>query len=231
MIGSIDHFVDQQILALAGRAPDRGAQGRRRQRPAPDDLHLAPVRRARRRDGAHGRRAARLPLLLAGADPRHRRAGARPPAGGRVAGRTGAGRHRGVGRRADQARRVRAPRLPAQPVQGRADPGAPRQGRDHRPRRALPARCQGDAARARHRAARAACRAHRRSATACPRRTRKPRSLRIDGERVAFNRQHYNADIADPINYDLVVNAGTLGVEGAAEADHERIPVPFRRTG
>ena len=40
--------------------------------------------------------------------------------------------------------------------------------------------------------------------------------LRIDSERVAFNRQHYNADIGDPGNYDLVVNAGTLGVEGAA---------------
>ena len=41
--------------------------------------------------------------------------------------------------------------------------------------------------------------------------------MRIDGERIAFNRQHYNADIADPTHYDLVVNAGTLGVEGAAE--------------
>ena len=39
---------------------------------------------------------------------------------------------------------------------------------------------------------------------------------RIDDERVAFNRQHYNADIRDPNNYDLVVNAGTLGVEGAS---------------
>jgi cytidylate kinase len=39
---------------------------------------------------------------------------------------------------------------------------------------------------------------------------------RIDDERIAFNRQHYNADIRDPNNYDLVVNAGTLGVEGAA---------------
>jgi cytidylate kinase len=39
---------------------------------------------------------------------------------------------------------------------------------------------------------------------------------RIDEERVAFNRQHYNADIRDPIHYDLVLNAGTLGVEGAA---------------
>jgi cytidylate kinase len=41
--------------------------------------------------------------------------------------------------------------------------------------------------------------------------------VRIDGERVAFNRLHHNADIADPSHYDLVVNAGTLGVEGAAE--------------
>lgn len=40
--------------------------------------------------------------------------------------------------------------------------------------------------------------------------------LRIDEERVAFNRQHYNADIRDPDHYDLVVNAGTLSVEGAA---------------
>jgi|HubBroStandDraft_2_1064218.scaffolds.fasta_scaffold267054_2 cytidylate kinase len=40
--------------------------------------------------------------------------------------------------------------------------------------------------------------------------------LRIDGERVAFNRQHYGADIADPAHYDLVVNAGTLGLEVAA---------------
>jgi cytidylate kinase len=41
--------------------------------------------------------------------------------------------------------------------------------------------------------------------------------VRIDGERSAFNRQHHNADLADPSHYDLVVNAGTLGVEGAAE--------------
>ena len=41
--------------------------------------------------------------------------------------------------------------------------------------------------------------------------------LRIDGERVAFNKQHYGADISDPSHYDLVVNAGTLGIEGAAD--------------
>lgn len=41
--------------------------------------------------------------------------------------------------------------------------------------------------------------------------------IRIDGERVAFNKQHYRADITDPTHYDLVVNAGTMGVDGAAE--------------
>ena len=41
--------------------------------------------------------------------------------------------------------------------------------------------------------------------------------IRIDSERVAFNKRHYNADIADPSHYDLVVNAGTLGVDGAVD--------------
>lgn len=38
---------------------------------------------------------------------------------------------------------------------------------------------------------------------------------RIDAERVAFNRRHYGANLADPVNYDLIVNTGTLGLEGA----------------
>lgn len=38
---------------------------------------------------------------------------------------------------------------------------------------------------------------------------------RIDAERVAFNRRHYGADLTDPVNYDLIVNTGTLGLEGA----------------
>jgi Cytidylate kinase-like family len=41
--------------------------------------------------------------------------------------------------------------------------------------------------------------------------------LRIDGERIAFNKQHYGADISDPSHYDLVVNGGTLGIEVAAD--------------
>ena len=55
--------------------------------------------------------------------------------------------------------------------------------------------------------------------------------VRIDGERIAFNRQHYNADLADPIHYDLVVNAGTLGVEGAAEQTIQAFRFRFGSSG
>jgi hypothetical protein len=41
--------------------------------------------------------------------------------------------------------------------------------------------------------------------------------VRIDHERVAFNRQHYNTDISDPAHYDLLLNTGTLGVETCAD--------------
>ena len=37
--------------------------------------------------------------------------------------------------------------------------------------------------------------------------------LRIDGERVAFNRQHFGADITDPRNYDIIVNTGRLPLD------------------
>ena len=37
--------------------------------------------------------------------------------------------------------------------------------------------------------------------------------MRIDGERIAFNRQHFNADITDPQHYDLFVNTGLLPIE------------------
>jgi cytidylate kinase len=54
--------------------------------------------------------------------------------------------------------------------------------------------------------------------------------LRIDDERVAFNRQHYGADIADPVHYDIVVNAGTLGPEGAAELTLQAFAQKFPAT-
>jgi hypothetical protein len=41
--------------------------------------------------------------------------------------------------------------------------------------------------------------------------------LRVDAERIAFYRQHFNVDVADPIHYDLLVNTATLSVEVCVE--------------
>ncbi|MBW2607702.1 MAG: cytidylate kinase-like family protein [Deltaproteobacteria bacterium] len=42
--------------------------------------------------------------------------------------------------------------------------------------------------------------------------------IRTESERRAFIRKYFNADITDPINYDLVLNTGTLSIEAAANA-------------
>lgn len=42
--------------------------------------------------------------------------------------------------------------------------------------------------------------------------------LRIDSERVAFYRQHFDEDVADPHHYDLVLNTGTLPIEVCVES-------------
>jgi len=39
--------------------------------------------------------------------------------------------------------------------------------------------------------------------------------FKTDGDRAAFMRKHFHADWEDPIHYDLIVNTGKLGVEGA----------------
>jgi cytidylate kinase len=39
------------------------------------------------------------------------------------------------------------------------------------------------------------------------------RVMRTESDRRAFIRKYFNADIADPNNYDLVINAATLGVD------------------
>jgi cytidylate kinase len=44
------------------------------------------------------------------------------------------------------------------------------------------------------------------------------RIIRTESERRAFIRKYFNADITDPINYDLVLNTGTLSIEAAANA-------------
>ncbi len=45
----------------------------------------------------------------------------------------------------------------------------------------------------------------------------KRRIIRTENERRAFIRKYFNADISDPIHYDLVVNTGTLPLERAVE--------------
>lgn len=46
----------------------------------------------------------------------------------------------------------------------------------------------------------------------------KSRIIRTESDRRAFIRKYFNADIADPINYDLVINTGELEVDRAVEA-------------
>ena len=43
----------------------------------------------------------------------------------------------------------------------------------------------------------------------------KRRIIRTESDRRAFIRKYFNAEIADPVNYDMVVNTGTVGVESA----------------
>jgi cytidylate kinase len=44
----------------------------------------------------------------------------------------------------------------------------------------------------------------------------KRRITRTESERRAFIRKYFNADIADPANYDLVINTETIDIDGAA---------------
>jgi cytidylate kinase len=46
----------------------------------------------------------------------------------------------------------------------------------------------------------------------------KRRVLRTESDRRAFIRKYFHSDIADPRNYDMVLNTGTLSVESAAAA-------------
>ena len=43
----------------------------------------------------------------------------------------------------------------------------------------------------------------------------KRRVIRTESDRRAFIRKYFNADISDPINYDIVINTGTLSVDSA----------------
>lgn len=46
----------------------------------------------------------------------------------------------------------------------------------------------------------------------------KRRVVRRESRRSAFIRQSFNADISDPIHYNLTINTGTMSIESAVEA-------------
>jgi cytidylate kinase len=44
------------------------------------------------------------------------------------------------------------------------------------------------------------------------------RVIRADSDRRAFIRKYFNSDIENPLNYDMVLNTGTLSIGTAMEA-------------
>lgn len=44
------------------------------------------------------------------------------------------------------------------------------------------------------------------------------RIIRTDSDRKAFIRKYFNADIADPLNYDIILNTGSMEIRDAATA-------------
>lgn len=50
-----------------------------------------------------------------------------------------------------------------------------------------------------------------------PREEARRRVLKTELDRRAFIRKYFHADITDPVNYDIVLNAGTLGFDAAME--------------
>jgi cytidylate kinase len=46
----------------------------------------------------------------------------------------------------------------------------------------------------------------------------KSRILKTESDRKAFIKKYFNDDIADPLNYDLIINTGLLNIDDAANA-------------
>jgi cytidylate kinase len=46
----------------------------------------------------------------------------------------------------------------------------------------------------------------------------KPRILKTESDRKAFVKKYFNDDITNPLNYDLIINTGTLSIDDAANA-------------
>jgi cytidylate kinase len=49
------------------------------------------------------------------------------------------------------------------------------------------------------------------------------RIIRTDSDRKALIRKYFNADISDPMNYDMVLNTGALSIEKAAKTVYTAI--------
>ena len=43
----------------------------------------------------------------------------------------------------------------------------------------------------------------------------RPRVIKTESDRKAFIRKYFNADIGDPLNYDLVINTATISIDDA----------------
>jgi len=46
----------------------------------------------------------------------------------------------------------------------------------------------------------------------------KRRVIRTESDRRAFVRKYFNAEIEDPVNYDIVINTGTLSMDRAVSS-------------
>lgn len=55
------------------------------------------------------------------------------------------------------------------------------------------------------------------SAKSCSRAEAERYAIATESERRAFIRQYYNADLTNPCDYDLILNIGTIPVDGAVE--------------
>jgi len=42
--------------------------------------------------------------------------------------------------------------------------------------------------------------------------------IKTDSDRLAYLRKYFNADVTNPSDYDMVINTGRLGIDGAVEA-------------
>jgi cytidylate kinase len=46
----------------------------------------------------------------------------------------------------------------------------------------------------------------------------RPRVLKTESDRKAFIKKYFNDDIRHPLNYDLIINTGTLSIDDAVNA-------------